>query len=214
MQFIFHLRSHHPFYLLATILQFFPKYVEGRPDNVRGTIRPAQTGQLTCTRPKMIESKVGVTGQKITCEANYFRLTKLPGNNWKIYQYRVDFSPDVESIQFRRYLLNTHRNTLGGFLFDGTVIYLTKMLEAELVERTARGTQDDTTYVITFRFTTIIGMTEMRALHVLNLILRRAMDGLHLETIGRNKFDADAAVCIHLRLYCFLNQFSTYFCIY
>lgn len=176
-------------------MQLFQKYLEARPDAGRGKIGMPTTGQLTYTRPKAIESKVGTTGQKITCEANYFRLTKTP--NWQIYQYRIDFAPEVESAPFRRFLLNTQRQMLGGFLFDGgNQIYLTKMLDAEIVERTARGTQDDTPYVITFRFTTIVGMSEMRALQVLNLVLRRAMDGLHLETIGRNKFDADAAVCI------------------
>lgn len=174
------------------------KSVEGRPDNLRGKIRPTQNvpEALIYTRPTEITSKCGTTGQKITCEANYFRLDKQP--NWNIYQYRVDFSPEVESMQFRRYLVGTLREMLGGFLFDGTQLFLTRQLESDTVERTARGQTDDTPYTITIRLTTIVSPKELHFLQVLNLILRRSMDGLRLETIGRNKFDAQAAVCICL----------------
>lgn len=176
----------------------FLKSTEARPDNLRGKIRPERNipEALLYTRPPEIKSKVGSSGQKITCEANYFRLLKKP--EWNIFQYRVDFSPDVESMAFRRYLINTHRTMLGGFLFDGTQLFLSKQLESERVERTARGQNDDTEYIITFRLATIVSMTEAHSLQVLNLILRRAMDGLHLETIGRNKFDSAAAVRIFI----------------
>lgn len=41
------------------------------------------------TRPKEIDSKIGTEGQKITCEANYFRFRKAP--TWNIYLHRIDF---------------------------------------------------------------------------------------------------------------------------
>lgn len=144
-------------------------------------------------------SKVGTTGQKITCEANYFRLTKKP--EWNIHLYRVDFSPDVPDERFRRYLVRTQREMLGGYLFDGTQLFLARTLEGSPVVRTARGNRpevDDTAYSITFTLARIVSMNEVQSMQVLNLILRRAMDDLHLETVGRNKYDANAAVSIFL----------------
>lgn len=182
--------------------------LEKRPDNLRGYIRDPVfvPERLLYTRPDKIESKVGLSGQKITCEANYFRLTKQP--NWSIYQYRVDFMPDVPCEKFRRYLVGTQREMLGGFLFDGTQIFLTKKLESELVDRVAHGKDDETPYTIRFNFTTVVNMSDVQSLQVLNLILRRAMDGLHLETVGRNKYDPAAAVSkFHYFLYLQIKSF-------
>lgn len=175
---------------------------EARPDAQRGKMRPPQnvSEALIYTKPESITSKVGTSGQKITCEANYFRLEKTP--NWNIFQYRVDFAPDVESMAFRRYLIGTLREMLGGFLFDGTQLFLTRQLESDHFEKTVRGQQNDSEHVITFRLTTIVSMTEQQSIQVLNLILRRAMDGLHLETIGRNKYDPAAAVCFFVQYFC------------
>lgn len=158
------------------------------------------------SRPKEIISKVGTSGQKITCEANFFRLSKQP--NWTIYQYHVDFVPDVPDEKFRRYLVGTQREMLGGYLFDGTQIFLTRMLDGETVERVTRGRDDETDYSVRFTFAAIVSMNETQSMQILNLILRRAMDGLHLETVGRNKYDAAAAVStflidFHLQFYRF-----------
>lgn len=152
---------------------------------------------LIYTRPKEIVSKVGTTGQKITCEANYFRLVKQP--NWNIYQYRVDFMPEVLDARARRRLIATQRPMLGGYLFDGTQLFITRSLESENVTRVIplEENQQENAYTVTFRLTRIVAMSESQSLQILNLILRRAMDGLHLETVGRNKFDPDAAVSIY-----------------
>lgn len=144
------------------------------------------------TRPKEILSKVGITGQKITCEVNYFRLAKTP--EWHIYHYRVDFNPEVLDGRTRRRLISLQREMLGGYLFDGTQLFITHLLDSETVTRVVPC--DEISYEVTFRLTRMVDMTEGQALQIMNLILRRAMDGLHLETVGRNKFDPDAAVSI------------------
>lgn len=139
-------------------------------------------------------SKVGITGQKITCETNYFRLTKQ--FDWNIYHYRVDFMPEVLDARTRRRLIATQRAMLGGYLFDGTQLFITRTLESETVTRVIPIEENNgqENYTITFRLTRMVAMSESQSLQILNLILRRAMDGLHLETVGRNKFDPDAAV--------------------
>lgn len=82
-----------------------------------------------------------------------------------------------------------------GYLFDGTQLFLTKKLEdpSGPIERTV--TSDDGNSVrIIIKFVAVVQMHEERAIQILNIIMRKAMDGLRLQTIGRNKFDAAAKV--------------------
>lgn len=144
------------------------------------------------TRPQHIESKVGADGQKITCEANFFRIKKSPA--WNIYQYRVDFEPEILLEKTRRDLIRGINEMFGGgHLFDGTQLFLTIKLD-DLIERTVTG-EDGAVVRITIKYTAVVSMLEGRAIQILNLILRRAMDGLKLQTVGRNKYDAADAVC-------------------
>lgn len=53
--------------------------------------------------------------------ANYFPITSY--TNWCLYQYRVDFSPEEDRISTKRGLLAQHRDLLGGYLFDGTMLF-------------------------------------------------------------------------------------------
>lgn len=160
---------------------------------MRGKLREEKKvpERLLYTRPDKIESKVGSEGQPITCEANYFRLLKTP--DWQVYLYRVDFDPAVESAGFRKYLISTQRDMIGGYLFDGTQLFSTRKLESDVIQRTVAGQNGDQV-VVTFRFTSIISMTESQSLQILNLILRRAMGGLELQLVGRNFYDPDAKV--------------------
>lgn len=166
------------------------KIAADRPPVTRGKLPRLAPEAVIYTRPKEILSKVGITGQKITCEVNYFRMAKTP--EWNIYHYRVDFNPEVFDDRVRRRLISLQREMLGGYLFDGTQVFITQLLDADIVTRVVE--VDETKYEVTFRLTRMVDMTEGHALQIMNLILRRAMDGLHLETVGRNKYDPDAAV--------------------
>lgn len=150
------------------------------------------------TRPSQLTSKIGTTGQPIACEANYFRLKRMPA--WQIFQYRVDFKPDVEDIKHRRYLL--HQLKLGGFLFDGTQIFVVSKIDGadENVEKSVKGRDNETVYKIIFKFTTIVSMMESQSIQVLNLILRAAMKGLKLQPVGRNLYDPLAEVRFNKKL--------------
>lgn len=169
---------------------------EARPHNLRGHLGPDQNEpiHIDYTRPGHIKSKVGSNGQPISCEANYFRLMKKP--LWCIYQYRVDFKPDVEDIRHRRYLL--HQLKFGGFLFDGTRMFIVAKISNadDVIEKCVKGRDNDTVYRIIFKFTSCISMLEAQSIQVMNLILRSAMKGLKLQQVGRNLFDPWAEVRI------------------
>jgi aubergine-like protein len=53
--------------------------------------------------------------------SNYFPITSY--TNWCLYQYRVDFNPEEDRIGTKRGLLAQHRERLGGYLFDGTMLF-------------------------------------------------------------------------------------------
>jgi len=40
-----------------------------------------------------------------------------------LYQYRVDFNPEEDRIGTKRGLLSQHRDRLGGYLFDGSMLF-------------------------------------------------------------------------------------------
>lgn len=105
--------------------------------------------------------------------------------------YRVDFEPEVELVILRKVFIGQQQELLGGYLYDGqSMIYVTRRLEQEKYqfEVTSREGQS---YKITIKSTgTVIAMTDGMAMQIFNLILRRTMDGLKMQLVGRNLYDA------------------------
>lgn len=59
---------------------------------------------------------------------NYFQLEQAP--DWHLYQYRVDYSPDIDSKKLRIGLLHNHEQLLGKTkAFDGMTLFLPKKLQ-------------------------------------------------------------------------------------
>lgn len=108
----------------------------------------------------------------------------------------IEFQPEILLDKTRRELIRSINEMFGGgYLFDGTQLFLTQKVEDPNgpIERTVTST-DGKLVNILIRFVGVVSMQEERAVQIMNLILRRAMDGLHLQTVGRNKYDADAKV--------------------
>lgn len=149
--------------------------------------------QMTKTRPPNVQSKTGKTGEPVKLQANYFKLKTRP--TWSIYQYYVDFLPDIELRRLKSGILSGHKSLLGGYLFDGKQLYTTTKLRDDrtVIDATSRDGQQ---YKITIKFVNTVSMTEWQSLQVLNLILRRAMEGLQLQLVGRNFFDPVAKIDI------------------
>lgn len=130
-------------------------------------------------------------GTPVNLVTNYFRLLKAP--DWQLFQYRVDFSPVIELSGLRNRLIYEQKATLGGYLFDGTVLYLTIKLPDETTQFMSKD-RDGNPIQTTIRFLTTVSMRTAVSIQVLNLILRRSMQALNLQLIGRNFFDAVAKV--------------------
>ncbi|XP_017059224.1 protein aubergine [Drosophila ficusphila] len=167
---------------------------EGDP---RGSVRGRRLiTDVVHSRPPGLATKNGVSGTKVAVQTNYFKVLKRP--NWTIYQYRVDFVPDVDNTRLRRAFLNEHRGLLGGYIFDGTILFCTKQFQAvqnsayvlELLTKSRAGENIE----VKIRAAGSVDATDNQQLQVLNLILRRAMEGLNLQLVSRNYFDPQAKI--------------------
>lgn len=149
---------------------------------------------LIYTRPQAVKlSKKGTTGNGVPIKSNYFKLETRP--NWAIFQYRVDFSPDIEISNIRKAILRGHKNMFDGFLFDGTMLLTSRRLKEDTTQLTTQRT-DGTNVILTIKFVGQVSMTQQGSLQVLNLIMRKSMEGLKLQLVGRNFFDAVAKISI------------------
>lgn len=48
--------------------------------------------------------------------------------NWCLYKYRVDFEPDEERTYVRKGMLRLHKEKVGPYIFDGTLLYTSTRL--------------------------------------------------------------------------------------
>lgn len=72
-------------------------------------------------RSFLFTQSAGHTGSTIDIKANYFKLKSH--TDWCVYQYRVDFAPEEDRTFIRKALLKLHREKIGAYIFDGTVLY-------------------------------------------------------------------------------------------
>lgn len=160
----------------------------------REFIDMAVAKETTRTRPESLATKKGQTGKALNLKANYFKM--LLNKDWDIFQYRVDFNPEIEDVRLKKALLRRERTQIGGNLFDGTMIFTCKRITiGDITTKFETGAEKvETTVQIKFREVGVVSRTDQRMLQIYNLILRRAMDGLKLSLLGRNYFDSKAAV--------------------
>ncbi|KAH8261810.1 hypothetical protein KR038_009042, partial [Drosophila bunnanda] len=163
----------------------------------RGSVRGRRLiTDIVHSRPQGLATKIGTSGIRITVQTNYFKIVKRP--NWTIYQYRVDFIPEVDNTRLRRALLHEHRSLLGGYIFDGTILFSSNYFKAlpnspyvlDLVTRSRAGEL----IKIKIKHVGSVETADNQQFQVLNLILRRAMEGLNLQLVSRNYFDAQAKI--------------------
>ncbi|XP_038111911.1 protein aubergine [Culex quinquefasciatus] len=161
----------------------------------RGAMRGRRTiGDTLRTRALDAPSKQGTMGQPLQLTSNYFKL--LRHIEWTLHQYRVDFAPQCASARLMQGLIKEHKKTFGGFLFDGTQLFMVNKLRSEQLTLTSKHERTGDFYQIKIVHTGTVDMTNETGIQVLNLILRRAMGGLNLQLVGRNLFDAAAKIAI------------------
>ncbi|KAJ6638517.1 Protein aubergine, partial [Pseudolycoriella hygida] len=161
----------------------------------RGAIRGrAVISDIIRTKPEGMLTKIGNVGAPVPLKTNYFRLLKKP--NWQIYQYRVDFSPNIVLEGLRNRLIFEQKATLGGYLFDGTMLFLTVKLRDEVTQFMSKDKEENPIQT-TIKFVGLVSMMTASSVQILNLILRRSMGKLNLQMVGRNFFDSAAKITLN-----------------
>lgn len=146
------------------------------------------------TRPQHISQKQGTSGHILKVKANYFALNAKI--KWEVYQYHVDFSPEIEMASFRNALLQRQRPTLGSFLYDrGSAIYTTHQLPNDEFEIVTRD-RDEREILIKIKRVGVISPLEARSIQVQNVIMKKALHALQLQLVGRDYFDPAARVSV------------------
>ncbi|XP_037936960.1 protein piwi-like [Teleopsis dalmanni] len=159
----------------------------------RGTRRSRLRFDAVNTRPVELDSKLGSSGRTVKLQTNYF-VCKTKAD-WCIYQHIVSIDPEIEVRRIRSGILSIISSILGGYLYDGRDLFSNKKI-TENESKYEVDAKDGRKYTITIRYVGVLQMTEYQALHILNLILRRAMGTLNLQLVGRNFYDALAKINI------------------
>jgi hypothetical protein len=148
--------------------------------------------EILYTRPAdNVKQGVDKDFKSIMLQTNYFNIIKKP--DFDMVQYRVDFYPHVDLLNQKKGYLKEHAETLGGYIFDGTCAFLARKLDITPTELMCKN-REGKPVKISLKEVAIISMTNQTSIQLLNLILRKAMEGLKLQQVGRNYFDAAAKV--------------------
>lgn len=147
------------------------------------------------TRPAHIVDKKGKSGTPIPVISNYFTLESAP--NWHLYQYHVDFSPEVDNRKMRAGMVKEHAELLGATrAFDGMQLFIAKKLEQEKTEVYSTRISDEAKIRITFTLTNELPPTSPTCIQIYNVIFRRVLYMLEMKLIGRNYFSPHLGVMI------------------
>lgn len=141
--------------------------------------------EIITTKPSTFITKKGTEGQSVQLAANYFRF--ISTTQFKIYQYSVNFTPEIEITTIRKRLMKEHKGKLGGYIFDGTTLYVAEINSNNLELVSVNG--ENEIFKIELKFIKIVDMCSIDAIQVLNIIMRKILEGFKLELVGRNYYD-------------------------
>ncbi|XP_075424811.1 piwi-like protein 1 isoform X1 [Ascaphus truei] len=138
-------------------------------------------------------SKTGVSGNTIQLSTNHVRLVSRP--QWVLYQYHVDYNPQMEARRLRFALLFQHEELIGkARAFDGSLLFLPRRLEkvTEVFSQTRNGEN----VKITITLTNELPPTSPSCFHFYNIIFKRILKILNFQQIGRNFYNPNDPINI------------------
>ncbi|KAL4105103.1 hypothetical protein QTP88_020376 [Uroleucon formosanum] len=123
--------------------------------------------------------------------SNYIRI-KLEEDKG-IYEYRVDFNPPIDAKSARFFLVNGHRDLFPVKTFDGTLLYVPKMLPQNVTTLVGK-LKDESKVTLTITFKRKNSLRE--CIHFYNVFLRTIMKILGLVEFGRSCYDQNKKIVI------------------
>lgn len=130
--------------------------------------------------------------QEIMLTTNYYKVDQR--DKVSMFMYHVDFKPPMENRKARWSLMNKLNNALGLNVYDGasSVYLMIKLPQTE--NNFSVELRDGTPFIVRLRQSREIHYTDGMFFTILNLVLRRCFDALELNLVGRNFYDAKAAI--------------------
>lgn len=142
------------------------------------------------TLPRSVPNTVGEGGNTVKLLANYFRL-KTPSDR-AVYDYRVDFEPDIDAKRVRTALLRQHADSLGTHTFDMMNNLKTlEKLPSDVTELVSNDPASNAPVKITITYTGEVDWTKPEMLRLFNMIMRKNLRALKFILMGRHHFDPD-----------------------
>lgn len=140
------------------------------------------------TKPQHITDKTGNSGTQIQVRTNTFKL--VPRHDWHLYQYHVDFNPNVDSKRLRQFLVRVQSDTVLGkaLAFDGMILYLVKKLP-EKVTRLLSVKKDGDKVEVIITLTNELPPKSPICLQVYNIIFRKVLSMIGMEQVGRHYYN-------------------------
>ncbi|CAL1675441.1 unnamed protein product [Lasius platythorax] len=145
------------------------------------------------TKPATLVTKKGTSGNPVMLQSNHFRVPTVP--NWCLYKYRVDFEPDETRTYIRKGLLRLHKEKVGVYIFDGTLLYTSCRLP-DKVELVSTRQSDDTPVKIIIRVVGDMVRDDPHYIQIFNIIMRKCLEHLKLQLVARDYYDARNKVAI------------------
>ncbi|KAF7251130.1 Piwi-like protein 4 [Varanus komodoensis] len=132
----------------------------------------------------MIEEGNCSSGIPVKLITNLFSLG-LP-REWQLYQYRVTFTPELESRHLRVALLYGHAELLGTTkVFDGATLFLAKKLENRVTELSCETHRGETVKMTITLIHQLIPSNPV-CLQFLNIVFKKVLKKLSMYQVGRN----------------------------
>ncbi|XP_021946660.1 piwi-like protein Siwi [Folsomia candida] len=137
-------------------------------------------------------NKVGEDGHKVQVVTNYYQMNETP--DFHLYQFRVDFTPVEDNTSIKKALLRQHEDTLNKYVFDGSVMYRTRLIPKEFQTLHATSVAGNVAYTITIRLVGQVNPEDSMYLQFYNIVMRKTMTLINMEELGRNMYDRAAAI--------------------
>ncbi|XP_025190347.1 piwi-like protein Siwi [Melanaphis sacchari] len=133
------------------------------------------------------------SGDRVELLANYFPINSP--KNWYLYEYNVDFEIDEHiMISTKTELLDQHREYLGVYLFDGTMLFTSNKLDSNTTEFVSTRRSDGQVIIFTVEFSNVLKIYDYASIQFLNMLLRKCLTHIQFIPIGRNFYDLDAKI--------------------
>ncbi|XP_072378370.1 piwi-like protein Siwi [Diabrotica undecimpunctata] len=151
--------------------------------------------EIIRTRPADLQTKKGTTGAPINLISNYFPL--IQAGKFLLFQYRVDFNPDVDHTGARKkFMHQALRDTLSGYLFDGTVLYTAQRISPDPLEKFVENEAGERIR-IHIRMVSELAWGDFHYIQLFNILIRKCLSAMKLTLLQRDYYDPQSQINIH-----------------